>query len=258
MTTETDDRERFEGVPRLPNAHLGDEQRDLWDDLAAQADALPDGPDRDEVIFAMRRFVDRVKEALGTDDASAGNEVIRREFVDPRGRLAVETTDDRGSVRRSVTSREETERLQAEVRAIVDERQTVRDLLEEARLRRSLAFDTAEAGSQGAADTLRTEADALDREASAKLEELRKRVPPTEWESYELGRHEQFLPGVEEALIALHRGKTTSVYEQLRGFDQAQMEQFMRRVPKEDAKFVDALLGMSSDELEQAAAGKVF
>lgn len=244
---------RFQGPPSLPTGvTIDDAVVDLYDNLKAQVEGFPDGPERDEAMFALRALVERVR---GIQQVHVEAEFVESptntitQFTDHRGRAAIRETDGYGNVRTTTMSKEDTAKVEAGIKERIDTREQADVLRDQVKRTRALASEASAMGSTGVAAQLNAEAGAKSAEATALLDGLREQIPPEEWRDYDLGpAPEPALEGVQEALDALHAGKTNDVYEMTRAFGQAEMYQFMSRVPKEDEKFVDILLAKSEDE----------
>jgi hypothetical protein len=243
---------KFQTIPELPKGvTIDDAVIDLYDNLRAQVDGFPDGPERDEAEFALRALVEKVKEPLTAkeDEFIEAETNATVQFTDPRGRLAFKETDSRGHVRITTMSKEDSAKAVAGIKALSDDREKADVLRDQVKRLRSLASASSQARASSAADQLHAQADEKAEQANKILDDLRERIDPEEWKVYDLGpAPEPALEGVQETLDALHAGRTDEVYEAIRSFDQGQMYQFMSRVPKEDERFVDILLAKSEDE----------
>lgn len=249
--------ERFQGPPSRPKVHLGDEQLDLWDSLAQRADLYPDGPERDEAIFAMRRFKEKVEEIVGAEESFQDSPINKRtQLTDPRGRAVLREEDSRGNIRDTVVMDKE-QRKEAEntIQAILDERNAAAWDRERATKLRSLAYAASESGASSAFDHLMKEAADFEAAAKQKLDQLRETVPENMWTEYNLGQPPPPLrEGVAEALELLHEGKVEAVFDMVASLDPAARYQFMEKVPPEEEKYIDAML-KGADAAYQAAQG---
>jgi hypothetical protein len=256
MATEESD-ERFQTIPSLPKGvEVSERTQDLYDTLREKYDNRPPGnPERDEYGRAIRALVKRVVEEADPSRAGVEAEFVesptntRTEFHDRRGRIAVRETDGYGNVRTTTTTKEQTRQYEDRLKARLAERDAAAWDGERAKNLRSLAHAASDAGSTSVFNQLMEEASALEEQRKAKLDKLRAEIPEEEWGEYNLGEPPApFLPGVEEALSALHAGRTTDVYEMTRDFGQAEMYQLRTRLPKEDEKFFEVLLKQAGDE----------
>jgi hypothetical protein len=190
------ERQRFQTVPLLPKGvEVSDRVHEFYDDKVAEANALPDGPERDETLRAIHDLVGEVKARI--PEPPPGPVVTRNQRIgsayhgDPSrfiGKAITEEHDANGKlVSQTVLSKEDTAAMQKQVRDRVDAREGIRDLDWRVKNLRALANDNEAAGATSAATALREEADQLSREAVARMEALKASVPQEEWSSSELG-----------------------------------------------------------------------
>src|SRR6266545_258630 len=138
----------------LPNTPKTERWRSQRDESAAWLEAL-------------------IEQAPGPE-SQFGPVVRTREYTDERGRYTKDFFDSEGNlVDRQQLSRAETDEKAADIKAIVDTRENVRWIREQAQNKPALANDADRTGSANVAATLREEADALDAAADSKMVSLR-------------------------------------------------------------------------------------
>jgi hypothetical protein len=208
---------------------------------------------------ASAAWLEALFEQLPEQGAPVGPATTTHMYIDPRGRHTTDRLDDSGNVvDREQMTREETEDAEAVIRLRVDEREAAReDLREAGELRRLVAATT----DTVAAGQLRERANALQQQAEARLDKLRKAIVAeaesrglseqdvaVEVRSYDLVAPEPYLPGVEAALESLHSGRTDAAAEAVRVLGPEARYQLLRRLPPEDQKWFDLLLETTPEE----------
>jgi hypothetical protein len=244
MADRAEELRKYQGIPRLPEGvKVDDETYDLFENLREQVENSPSGtPEHDDPLYGMRRLVDDVKAQLPSVNTEFGHVVSTTEFIDKRGRISLKETSDLGKVRVTpLVTREEADKLRATVELQISEREAIRDLLAQAKNRRSLSYDVSDSGSSDAAEQLRKEADDLQAQATKRMKALREAVPQNEWKSLDLGPPpEPTSEPLTEALKALqdhHPEVAVELWSEMSGRDRYILAQ--RADEKQFASMID-------------------
>jgi polyhydroxyalkanoate synthesis regulator phasin len=251
MPTEAHHDERFQVLPRLPrDIEVTDRVKDLYDTLVEKYNLRPPGAEKDEYRRAIRDLVDQVKRAKEETEPdfieSERNTVTQ--FTDRRGRAVIREIDGLGNERITTMSLEDSKKATAAIKQLSDDREQADDLLDQVKRTRAVASEAKALGSFSVADQLNAEADEKAKKATALLDDLRSRIDPAEWKSYDIAPGpEPFLPGVEDLLDRIHNGKIDGVAEAFANLGDEEPDpnkqwaageyaraQLIRRLPEED------------------------